>query len=333
MLLKSEQRWIRLVDSRPSLRVVRPSRTRAPILARAIDPPAPSLPTFSEDEDRFLSQPSTSGRTAESPVSVSAPAPEQKRPRVDSKTLLRDIARFLGPAALIPMSEPLQNLIETWFIANFSSNKLLEMACLGPSSVITSFNMYAFASLSVAVLIACSRCLKDDDTARGSELLSSAQALALGIGSLVASGVFLSAESILGALGVSAALLEPTAAYLRARILGFPIQIFNSVTVSGLLAQKSVIPALLAVLASLLTMGAVQGVLTAHLGLGLRGSAAAIVVGQSALALFLSLALRRQQKLLPKCVLGSSASNGMRVSRKMSRNILTPSFLIFFSRS
>ena len=55
----------------------------------------------------------------------------------------------------------MQNLIETYFISQFSST--LSLAALGPSGVVTAFVNYGFASLSVATLIACSRALANDD--------------------------------------------------------------------------------------------------------------------------------------------------------------------------
>lgn len=81
---------------------------------------------------------------------------------------------------------------------------------------------------------------------------------------------------------------------------GFPIQIWNSVTVSGLLAQQSVLQGLAAVMASLAVLALGELTLVGFLGWGLQGSGIAIVFAQIIQAAALNYALKRKGILMPK---------------------------------
>ena len=131
-------------------------------------------------------------------------------------------------------------------------------------------------------------------------LLSSAQALALGIGLVCGATVLLSAPGLLGLLGCSEALVQPAAEYLRIRAVGMPLLLFNAVTTSGLLAQKDVIPALAACIGSIMSLAVVEAGLVGWLGLGLSGSAASVVVFQVVQGLALTYWLRRRNTIVPK---------------------------------
>lgn len=64
------------------------------------------------------------------------------------KAMLGAILMFAGPALAIPLGDPLMSLIDTISIGRFAST--LELAALGPNTLIFQFATYLVASLATA---------------------------------------------------------------------------------------------------------------------------------------------------------------------------------------
>ena len=62
--------------------------------------------------------------------------------------MLSAILMFAGPALAIPLGDPLMSLVDTISIGRFSST--LELAALGPNTLIFQFATYLVASLATA---------------------------------------------------------------------------------------------------------------------------------------------------------------------------------------
>ena len=58
--------------------------------------------------------------------------------------------RFMGPALLIPLGDPLMTLTDTVFIGRCCSTS--ELAALAPSNIIFGFSQYVFQALQVAAI-------------------------------------------------------------------------------------------------------------------------------------------------------------------------------------
>lgn len=67
--------------------------------------------------------------------------------------MLKTIVLFAGPALSIPLGDPLMSLVDTVCIGQFAST--LELAALGPNTLIFQFATYAVAALATA----CTWCI------------------------------------------------------------------------------------------------------------------------------------------------------------------------------
>lgn len=62
--------------------------------------------------------------------------------------MLKTIVMFAGPALSIPLGDPLMSLVDTVCVGQFAST--LELAALGPNTLIFQFCTYVVASLATA---------------------------------------------------------------------------------------------------------------------------------------------------------------------------------------
>lgn len=62
--------------------------------------------------------------------------------------MLKTIVLFAGPALSIPLGDPLMSLVDTVCVGQFAST--LELAALGPNTLIFQFSTYVVAALATA---------------------------------------------------------------------------------------------------------------------------------------------------------------------------------------
>jgi Na+-driven multidrug efflux pump len=58
--------------------------------------------------------------------------------------------RFMTPAVVIPLADPLMSLVDTVCIGQFVGT--VELAALGPANLVLAFMTYAFQSVQVATI-------------------------------------------------------------------------------------------------------------------------------------------------------------------------------------
>lgn len=76
------------------------------------------------------------------------PTTETQGPWEARMAMLKTIVLFAGPALSIPLGDPLMSLVDTVCVGQFAST--LELAALGPNTLIFQFSTYVVAALATA---------------------------------------------------------------------------------------------------------------------------------------------------------------------------------------
>ena len=76
------------------------------------------------------------------------PTTEMQGPWEARMAMLKTIVMFAGPALSIPLGDPLMSLVDTVCVGQFAST--LELAALGPNTLIFQFSTYVVAALATA---------------------------------------------------------------------------------------------------------------------------------------------------------------------------------------
>ncbi|GFH23247.1 multidrug and toxic compound extrusion protein [Haematococcus lacustris] len=185
--------------------------------------------------------------------------------------LLGKMSKFMGPATLIPLGDPLMSLCDT--------------VCIG---------QYFFQNLQVASLSVISSRLREGAQGAAARTLACALLLAAVAGTLTAAGLEASAPWLLQAVGVKDAALLPMAAdYMRVRALAQPAVLVTMVAQSGLLAQHDSLTPCISVLLAAAVSLAGNVVFVAGQGWGLTGAAVTTVATQYVAAGALMWSLQR----------------------------------------
>ncbi|KAI8470867.1 MAG: hypothetical protein J3K34DRAFT_458668 [Monoraphidium minutum] len=185
---------------------------------------------------------------------------------------------FMGPALVIPMGEPLMNVVDTVCLGQWAGTS--ELAAMGPACIIFAFAQYVFQALQISTVTLISEDLRMGERAEAQRTLACALTIAVVAGSVVALLLELFAEALLAATGANPALAGPACAYMRIRAVAQPAVLATMVLQAALLAQQdSVTPAVtttVAVTVSLLGNLVAVG----YLGMGIIGAAATTVATQ-----------------------------------------------------
>jgi len=227
------------------------------------------------------------------------------------------MARFCGPALLVPMSDPLMGFCDVVCVGQFASTA--ELSALGPATLALSFATYAFQAVQVATLALVSERLRARDAASAQRALSAALWVALAAGALVALPLAFvpgCASAVVGATGCDALLRPPAEAYVRIRALGLPVVLATMVSQAAMLAQRDSATPACAVALGVAVNVAGNLVAVAWLKMGLAGAAVTTVLTQAAGAAALAGLMWRQRRA------GESALAGLlprwRPSRRRS---------------
>ncbi|KAG0590386.1 hypothetical protein KC19_1G095400 [Ceratodon purpureus] len=203
---------------------------------------------------------------------------------------LKDIVVFAGPALGIWLSGPIMGIIDTAVIGQSSS---LELAALGPGTVLCDQVCYVFMFLSVATsnLVATSLAHKNKEEAAKHLSRMLFLALACGLGLLVVTEVWVT-ELLQAFVGAQNYDLIPAArVYVQIRALAWPAVLVSLVSQSASLAMMdSKNPLKVLVIGSLFNLvGDIA--LCSFLGYGIAGAAWATIVAQYVAGILMALSL------------------------------------------
>ena len=159
----------------------------------------------------------------------------------------RTLAKFAAPTLGAWLISPMLTLVDTAVVGR--SGTSIELAALGPGTLIGDNAAYLFSFLSVATTNLIATALAEDKDV--SSLFSSAVRLALVCGVASASAQLVFGKQLLARYTAkqSAAIVGPAFAYARVRALGAPFALLCKVSTAACLASKDAITPLVALLA------------------------------------------------------------------------------------
>ena len=206
--------------------------------------------------------------------------------------MIRQIAAFGLPALMVPLADPIMSLIDTIALGQLTQSHL-QLAALGPCSLLFNFAFYSFTALSVATVSLVAERLRQHRDA-GPALSTS---LFLGAcGGVVVATIFLAlGPQLLAATGCDPALVATSWQYLRIRAFAAPAAIITQVAQAGLLGQRDSKTPFKIVLISILVSIVGDVWLIGGMGWGVQGAAGTTVAAQFLSALLLLHALQRSR--------------------------------------
>jgi Na+-driven multidrug efflux pump len=204
----------------------------------------------------------------------------------------RTLAKFAAPTLGAWLISPMLTLVDTAVVGR--SGTSIELAALGPGTLIGDNAAYLFSFLSVATTNLIATALAEDKDV--SSLFSSAVRLALVCGVASASAQLVFGKQLLARYTAkqSAAIVGPAFAYARVRAVGAPFALLCKVSTATCLASKDAITPLLALLAGGVINLGLDILLVCGLGQGVAGAAAATVVSEALVAAALLTSARRR---------------------------------------
>ncbi|XP_010429037.1 PREDICTED: protein DETOXIFICATION 46, chloroplastic [Camelina sativa] len=206
---------------------------------------------------------------------------------------MKEIVMFTGPAAGLWLCGPLMSLIDTAVIGQGSS---LELAALGPATVICDYLCYTFMFLSVATsnLVATSLARRDKDEVQHQISILLFIGLACGVTMMLFTRLF-GTWALTAFTGVKNADIVPAAnTYVQIRGLAWPAVLIGWVAQSASLGMKDSWGPLKALAVASVINGVGDVVLCTFLGYGIAGAAWATMVSQVVAAYMMMDALNKK---------------------------------------
>ncbi|KAK9108949.1 hypothetical protein Sjap_017009 [Stephania japonica] len=192
---------------------------------------------------------------------------------------IKEIALFAGPAVGLWICGPLMSLIDTAVIGQGSS---IELAALGPATVVCDYGSYVFMFLSIATsnMVATSLAREDKNDVQHKISILLFVGLACGVGMLVLTKFF--GPHVLTAFtGPKNLHMVPAAnTYVQIRGLAWPALLLGWVAQSASLGMKDSWGPLKALVVASAINGIGDVVLCCFLGYGIAGAAWATMVSQ-----------------------------------------------------
>ncbi|XP_074275440.1 protein DETOXIFICATION 46, chloroplastic-like [Silene latifolia] len=204
-----------------------------------------------------------------------------------------EIVKFSGPATGIWICGPLMSLIDTAVIGQGSS---LELAALGPGTVLCDYVGYVFMFLSIATsnMVATSLAQQDENQVQHQISMLLFLGLASGVVMLVLTKFF-GEWALTAFVGEKNMHLVPAAnLYTQIRALAWPVILVGSIAQSASLGMKDSLGPLKALLIASALNGIGDIVLCSFLGYGIAGAAWATAVSQIVAAYAMVDALNRK---------------------------------------
>ena len=230
---------------------------------------------------------------------------------VDTVVSLRALLAFAAPTAAIWVVGPTLGLIDAAVVGTRSS---VELAALGPGTVLCDYASYIFTFLAVAATNMLSLRFAKGDGEGASGALNDSLTVSLWLGVALAAATLVSAPTLLSLLvgGGNAAtassssaaaaaaatsgssdIIAPALSYVRVRAFGAPFALVGFVAQAFFLAALDAkTPLAAAALAGLLNLAG-DVLLVCGLGWGIAGAALATVAAQAAAAAYLLISLRK----------------------------------------
>jgi len=202
----------------------------------------------------------------------------------------RSMARFMVPAAGVPLCDPLLTLVDVLVVGRCCGT--LALAALGPNAQLFSFVGYLLTGVNAAVIGGVADALRGGDEAGAGALASAGLAVAAAVGAAATLTLLAAGPALVSLTGAAPALAAPALSYLRVRALACPLTLATGVAQATLLAARDARTPLAWVGVQAAANVALDLVLVAGLGLGLPGAAAATVASQAVGTLGLLLALQ-----------------------------------------
>eukprot|EP00798_Chlamydomonas_sp_ICE-L_P008011 gene8011-1240_t len=157
------------------------------------------------------------------------PPPSAEEVALFNKELRAKVFPFLLPVSVVVLSEPLLGLITSMFVGTYGTT--VELAALGPASIVVSFMQYVFYSLQVATLALTAGALRDNDLPAAQRVVSCAIFVALVWGVVAAAVAWCIPENIIALTGVKdAAVIKASAESLSKRPEPAKIDILGQIT-------------------------------------------------------------------------------------------------------
>ncbi|ESQ46026.1 hypothetical protein EUTSA_v10000106mg [Eutrema salsugineum] len=206
---------------------------------------------------------------------------------------MKEIVMFTGPAAGLWLCGPLMSLIDTAVIGQGSS---LELAALGPATVVCDYLCYTFMFLSVATsnLVATSLARRDKDEVQHQISILLFIGLACGVMMMVFTRLF-GSWALTAFTGAKNAEIVPAAnTYVQIRGLAWPAVLIGWVAQSASLGMKDSWGPLKALTVASAINGIGDVVLCTFLGYGIAGAAWATMVSQIVAAYMMMDALNKK---------------------------------------
>ncbi|CAH8356957.1 unnamed protein product [Eruca vesicaria subsp. sativa] len=206
---------------------------------------------------------------------------------------MKEIVMFTGPAAGLWLCGPLMSLIDTAVIGQGSS---LELAALGPATVVCDYLCYTFMFLSVATsnLVATSLARQDKDEVQHQISILLFIGLACGVMMMVFTRLF-GSWALTAFTGAKNAEIVPAAnTYVQIRGLAWPAVLIGWVAQSASLGMKDSWGPLKALAVASAINGVGDVVLCTFLGYGIAGAAWATMVSQVVAAYMMMDALNKK---------------------------------------
>ncbi|XP_078446130.1 MATE efflux family protein isoform X2 [Wolffia australiana] len=201
---------------------------------------------------------------------------------VESKSLwgqMTEIAAFAGPATGLWVCGPLMSLIDTMVIGQGSS---VELAALGPGTVICDYLSYVFMFLSIATsnLVATSLARKDRNLAQHQISMLLFVALVCGVGMFLLTKFF-TMQVLTAFVGADNLHIIPAAStYVQIRGLAWPAILIGMVAQSASLGMKDSLGPLKALAVASAVNGFGDILLCSVFNYGIAGAAWATMVSQ-----------------------------------------------------
>lgn len=202
--------------------------------------------------------------------------------------LWKRVLKFVGPAALIPLADPIQGLVDTVCVGQLSGTQ--QLAALGPNTLVFDFVVYIFFGIGSCTTIFMAKALslekdasedgrsKSEHEPDAGQVLACAGLLAAVLGLMNVFVLRLLSAPALSLVGTSAELVAAGQPYLHIRSLAAPASLLSMAAQGALLSVKDSKTPLCAVTLAVAVNIALDVLLVGRMGL--KGAGLATVIAQ-----------------------------------------------------
>eukprot|EP01023_Acetabularia_acetabulum_P051684 TRINITY_DN57212_c0_g1_i1.p2 TRINITY_DN57212_c0_g1~~TRINITY_DN57212_c0_g1_i1.p2 ORF type:complete len:207 (+),score=5.70 TRINITY_DN57212_c0_g1_i1:84-704(+) len=169
---------------------------------------------------RIILQCSQTKLLEESPDSLSLEYQSIEQQQQWRSQKLRQILSFYGPALCIPLSDPLMSLLDTVCIGQFPGT--LELASLGPSSMIFAFVNNTYYMMGSYITAAVAKYLSQNDTQQAQDTSTLVVWAGIVIGIVLTALLYVLLPQLLALTKANPEILDKAQIYSSIRLLAQP---------------------------------------------------------------------------------------------------------------